>query len=155
MKIAMTDMDIVWEDEKANRERCRTLIKEAAENRADCILFPEMTLTGFSMAVEKIQDRDRESILFFSELAKRYQIAVGFGYVTAEGTKGKNHFCFVDEQGEILADYEKIHPFTYGGESAAYGVSAASAGNRCRIFDCQLAGKPTGTLVHAIKSEGD
>ena len=31
MKIAMTDMDIVWEDEKANWERCRTLIKEAAE----------------------------------------------------------------------------------------------------------------------------
>lgn len=141
MKIAMTDMDIVWEDKKANRERCRTLIKEAAENRADCILFPEMTLTGFSMVVEKIQDRDRESILFFSELAKRYQIAVGFGYVTAEGTKGKNHFCFVDEQGEILADYEKIHPFTYGGESAAYGggntiCSFVWRGLTCGVFIC-------------------
>ena len=141
MKIAMTDLDIVWEDKKANRERCRILIEEAAEKGADGILFPEMTLTGFSMAVEKIQDRDRESISFFSELAMRYRIAVGFGYVTAEEEKGKNHFCFLDAQGEILADYEKIHPFTYGGEPDVYeGGNTICAfvwrGLNCGAFIC-------------------
>ena len=33
---------------------------------------------------------------------------------------GRNHFCFVDENGSVLADYEKIHPFTHGGETKAY-----------------------------------
>lgn len=141
MKVAMTDFDIIWEDKEANRKQCCHLIEEAAENGADCILFPEMTLTGFSMAVEKTQDKNQESVSFFTELAVKYKIAVGFGYVTVSGGKGRNHFCFVDEQGKVLADYEKIHPFTYGGESNVYeGGNSICAfewhGFICGVFIC-------------------
>lgn len=130
MKIAMTDLDIIWENKAANQKQCCHLIEEAAEYGADCILFPEMTLTGFSMAVEKIQDKNQESVSFFTGLAAKYKTAVGFGYVTVSGGKGRNHFCFIDERGNVLADYEKIHPFTYAGEDKVY-----EGGNRICSFE--------------------
>lgn len=141
MKIAMTDMDIIWENKPQNQEQCKKMIREASEHRADIILFPEMTLTGFSMNVEKIQDKDGETISFFSEQARQFHIAVGFGYVTCQGTKGRNHFCFVDHNGKVLADYEKIHPFTYGGETMVYEGGAKIChftfdGFNCGIFIC-------------------
>ena len=51
-KIALTNMDIVWEDKEANKFQCEEMIKEAADEHADIILFPEMTLTGFSLRVK-------------------------------------------------------------------------------------------------------
>ena len=50
-KIALTNMDIVWEDKEANKFQCEEMIKEAADEHADIILFPEMTLTGFSLQI--------------------------------------------------------------------------------------------------------
>ena len=35
-------MDIVWEDKEANKFQCEEMIKEAADEHADIILFPEM-----------------------------------------------------------------------------------------------------------------
>lgn len=130
MKIAMTDMDIIWEDKVANKEQCLLMIAEAAEKKAELILFPEMTLIGFSMTVEKICDKADETIRFFSEQARRYHLAIGFGYVTVNvDGKGQNHFCIVDVEGKQIMDYIKIHPFTYGGEATCY-----EGGNRIVSF---------------------
>ena len=119
-KIALTNMDIVWEDKEANKFQCEEMIKEAADEHADIILFPEMTLTGFSLRVKEMADYHEETIAYFSALAAKYSIMIGFGYITMPDEFGRNHFCFVDENGSVLADYEKIHPFTHGGETKAY-----------------------------------
>lgn len=119
-KIALTNMDIVWEDKEANKFQCEEMIKEAADEHADIILFPEMTLTGFSLRVKEMADYHEDTIAYFSALAAKYSIMIGFGYITMPDEFGRNHFCFVDENGSVLADYEKIHPFTHGGETKAY-----------------------------------
>lgn len=119
-KIALTNMDIVWEDKEANKFQCEEMIQEAADEHADIILFPEMTLTGFSLRVKEMADYHEETIAYFSALAAKYSIMIGFGYITMPDEFGRNHFCFVDENGSVLADYEKIHPFTHGGETKAY-----------------------------------
>ena len=119
-KIALTNMDIVWEDKEANKFQCEEMIKEAADEHADIILFPEMTLTGFSLRVKEMADYHEETIAYFSALAAKYSIMIGFGYITMPDEFGRNHFCFVDENGSVLADYEKIHPFAHGGETKAY-----------------------------------
>ena len=119
-KIALTNMDIVWEDKEANKFQCEEMIKEAADEHADIILFPEMTLTGFSLRVKEMADYHEETIAYFSALAAKYSIMIGFGYITMPDEFGRNHFCFVDENGSVLADYEKIHPFTHGGETRVY-----------------------------------
>ena len=71
-KIALTNMDIVWEDKEANKFQCEEMIKEAADEHADIILFPEMTLTGFSLRVKEMADYHEETIAYFSALAAKY-----------------------------------------------------------------------------------
>ncbi len=133
----MTDMDIAWEDKEENRRRCAGMAREAAQESADLILFPEMTLTGFSMAVERVADKENETVRFFGELAEEYRISIGFGYVTGERDgKGRNHFCIVDASGRILMDYVKIHPFTYGGEAAFYEGGDRLVSFSVRDFIC-------------------
>ena len=95
-KIALTNMDIVWEDKEANKFQCEEMIKEAADEHADIILFPEMTLTGFSLRVKEMADYHEETIAYFSALAAKYSIMIGFGYITMPDEFGRNHFCFVE-----------------------------------------------------------
>ena len=120
MKIALTDMDIVWEDKEANKKKCAAMIEEAAGEKADMILFPEMTLTGFSMNVDKVADKDGETMDFFTALAVEHEIVIGFGYASKPDDKGRNHFAVVDTKGSVLMDFVKLHPFTYGGEASVY-----------------------------------
>ena len=44
-------------------------LQEAADEHADIILFPEMTLTGFSLRVKEMADYHEETIAYFSALA--------------------------------------------------------------------------------------
>lgn len=120
MKVAMTDMDIVWEDKEKNKSLCAAMVKEAAVYGADLILFPEMTLTGFSNDVPKIADKEQETVRFFVELAEERKIAIGFGYVSMPDKKGRNHFALIDSKGSLRMDYVKLHPFTHGGEADFY-----------------------------------
>ena len=90
-KIALTNMDIVWEDKEANKFQCEEMIKEAADEHADIILFPEMTLTGFSLRVKEMADYHEETIAYFSALAAKYSIMIGFGYITMPDEFGRNH----------------------------------------------------------------
>lgn len=145
MKIALTSMDIVWEDKSVNQEKCAELIKRASESGARLILFPEMTLTGFTMDVRGCGETEGRcqhcsTVAFFLEQSERYRMAVGFGYIHREDEKGTNHFVVADK-GKIIADYTKIHPFSYGGEDRVYNsgsqlVSAELDGIRMGLFIC-------------------
>lgn len=147
MKIALTSMDIQWEDKSVNREKCEELIKRASDSGARLILFPEMTLTGFTMNIETCgeapaADVFSETTQFFLEKSREYDMAVGFGYITREehAAKGKNHFAICD-RGKLLGDYEKIHPFSYGKEKLFYegGNQLASVdidGMKLGMFIC-------------------
>lgn len=141
MRVALGQMDLAWQDKEENKKRCAGRIQEAAESEADIILFPEMTLTGFTMDVVLAADRQGETIAFFSALAGKYDIAVGFGYVTEREGRGRNHFCILDKRGEVLEDYVKIHPFTYGGEADYFEGGSRIChftwnGFHCGMFIC-------------------
>jgi sialic acid synthase SpsE len=49
MKIALVSLNQKWEDKSANLLRCKDLTEKAKLLGAELIIFPEMTLTGFSM----------------------------------------------------------------------------------------------------------
>ena len=124
MKIALTNMDIIWEDKSVNRDKCLALIKRASFCGARLLLFPEMTLTGFTMNPEVFGEKsglDSETVSFFLEMSKQFEMAVGFGYIEKGTMPGdaKNHFAVVDK-GQLLGDYVKIHPFSYGEENKHY-----------------------------------
>ena len=134
MKIALTQVDIIWEEKEKNKAVCEQLVREAAMHQAELIIFPEMTLTGFTMNPEKygehslIQtDGSRETVRkeserseeFFQALSENYGIAILFGYLEEKENNYYNMLELTDGK-EILMKYAKIHPFSYGEESMHY-----------------------------------
>ena len=122
MNIALVSLDQVWEDKELNIKECEIYIEEASNNKADLIIFPEMTLTGFSMDIELIGEKKESSasVNYFQKLAKTYQIAIIFGVVFLNNNKATNNLIFVDRNGKMIVQYTKIHPFSFSGEGEVY-----------------------------------
>lgn len=123
MKIALVSLDQQWENKDANKQKvAATLALIAAHcTGIDLVVYPEMTLTGFTMESERIKEEEGSSdtIVFFEEQAKKYSVNIAFGVVLAKGEKATNNLVVVSEQG-VLATYAKIHPFSYAGENDYY-----------------------------------
>lgn len=121
MKIALAQLDIKWEDKNFNIIKCEKFIKEASYKGCSIIIFPEMTLTGFSMNTSIIgEDIDGFTVTSFKKFAKENKIAVCFGYVKNNNRKALNEMIIVDKNGLVVSKYDKIHPFSYGEESKYY-----------------------------------
>ncbi|MGN0438592.1 MAG: nitrilase-related carbon-nitrogen hydrolase [Lachnospiraceae bacterium] len=121
MKIGLTQMDIAWEDKEKNKETVKKFLEKGKAQGLDLIVFPEMTLTGFTMntsyAGEEILFSD--TLRFFKEMSFTYSMAIAFGYVEDFGKEYYNKLIIVS-QGKIIYDYDKIHPFNYGEEGEHY-----------------------------------
>lgn len=118
MKIALAQIDISWENKVKNMETCENIIKHAVDMDAEMIVFPEMTLTGFSMNVNETAECKDDSITlkFFRKLSLEHAIVVVFGYTLKDKGNITNRLCIV-KKGKIVLEYDKIHPFSYAGEN--------------------------------------
>jgi len=139
MRFAAVQFDIVWEDKAANHAIIERMLDEAQPRiePGTFVLLPELGDVGFSMNLERIVD-DR-SLSWAIDLAKRRGIFLQHGFArlvaqreAASGkSKGRNCAVIVSPDGEILADYEKVHPFTFGREAEHY-----SGGDHLSLADC-------------------
>ncbi len=122
MKVTLVSLDQVWLDKALNLESCKRYIRNSAENGSELIIFPEMTLTGFSLEIGKTGENIDSSyaIQSFCGLANDNNIAIIFGVVITDGLKGLNQCLFVNQMGEVLGNYTKIHPFSYSGETESF-----------------------------------
>lgn len=141
MKAALCQLNIEFENREKNIINAEKYIAEAAGAGADIIFFPEMTLTGFSMNVNKTGEENNETIELMRSLALDNRTAVGIGWVKKAGDKSENHYSVISDKGEMLADYTKIHPFSYSGEDRYYNAGDALAsfeyrGKKISIFIC-------------------
>lgn len=149
MKIGLAQMDIVWEDVMANKEKAVVFFEKAKEAQVDLLIFPEMTLTGFSMNVGKTTRDWEDQVSWFRDMSMEYDMALVCGIPenrkASECNEGNvnpvckegdidpfedmecerenessivctNHLLLI-ENGKVLMDYAKIHPFSYGEES--------------------------------------
>lgn len=118
MKVALISLDQKWEDKHYNLQRCAELTARAADCGADLVVFPEMTLTGFTMNTElSAEDPVTAPSLFaFAELAKKHRISLVAGMVMSNGGKAENTLVAFSSDGIEQARYVKIHPFTFAGE---------------------------------------
>ena len=132
MKVALAQLDIAWENKQENQKRCCVMLEQAKKQCAELIIFPEMTLTGFSMNTDTYGEtmENSPSITFFQQKAIEYNIAIIFGIIIKNGEKSENHCITIDETGNIISDYAKIHPFSYGSESKFY-----SSGENVSFFN--------------------
>lgn len=120
MKISLAQMNIVWENQFINMQKCETFIKEAHEKDSALILFPEMSLTGFTMNISSLDVEEKFILDWLKRQAVKYEINIGFGFAIKKETKAENKFVMVSKTGELLSSYTKIHPFTYGKEDLFY-----------------------------------
>ncbi len=133
LKIGLGQLDMIWENKEENRKKVRKMVQEASYQGIELLVFPEMTLTGFSLEIEKTWEEDGETVAFFKALSEEFQICIGFGYVKRSKNRGKNQFCVVKE-GEVLAEYTKMHPFSYGNESLYFEAGNELSGFRLKNF---------------------
>lgn len=118
MRIAIIESNIIWEDKKANLSKLESILEDlnSQDNKADIILLPEMSFTGFSMNTKLTAESGE--IVSISELAAKFQTAIAFGYVKALGEGvSENHYAIINKAGEMIHDYAKIHPFSYSDEN--------------------------------------
>lgn len=137
MKIGLGQIDMGFEEKERTMTLCREMLAEAGKCGTDLLVFPETTLTGFTLRPETLGERRQGSatIAFFQEEARKNHTAVCFGMPVCEDGISTNHCIVLSKDGEILADYAKIHPFSYGAEAKHY-----TGGNK--ICGCILEGVP-------------
>lgn len=115
-------MDQRWEQPEANLVACRELAATARSMGADLAVFPEMTLTGFTMNATSFSEPPEASpaIAAFSDIAADLSMACAFGVILDGRDRPTNTMVLVDSAGREVARYAKLHPFSYAGEDAIY-----------------------------------
>lgn len=109
-----------WENKKANKEK---LIKLISTNliKESVLIFPEMTLTGFTMKSNDFaEDLRGESFQFFSGIASENNVHVIGGLIEKKNGLNYNTLVHINPLGELLTSYRKIHPFSYSFENKFY-----------------------------------
>jgi predicted amidohydrolase len=125
LKFALIQFAPFFENKKTSAEYLRQLLSRLNQT-VDMIVFPEMTLTGFTMRAQKYAETMSEtSIQFFSELARQYNAHIFAGLIESENHLFYNTLGHLNPAGQTVAKYRKIHPFSFSGESRHY-----TAGNR-------------------------
>ncbi len=144
MKIAAVQHDIVWEDPEANFERLAPTVAQAAAEGARLVVLAEMYSTGFSMASHRVaEEPDGPSVGFLADRAAAHDLWVCGSVPVLDPSKADlpfNRFVLAGPDG-VAAIYDKIHPFTYGGEHEHYcagteRLTIAVEGVRITPFVC-------------------
>lgn len=136
LRVGVTELNIGFENREEAKKCCLEVMEEASANGVELLVFPEMTLTGFTMRpwlyVESWDaDNIPDSVSFFMENSRKYKMQMAFGYIRAvmadsdkmdDETKEpvyENRLVLVDGE-KVVLDYAKIHPFSYSGEDKVY-----------------------------------
>jgi predicted amidohydrolase len=122
MKVAAVQHDVVWEDGDATRAHLMPQIAAAAGAGARLIVLTEMFPTGFTMAPERLAEPlDGPSTQFLRDAAERHSVWIcGSVPMRPDPTQRAVNRLLLASPAGALHHYDKIHPFSYGGEPEHY-----------------------------------
>ena len=104
-------------DVNKNITKALSFIEEAAQKGAKFILLPEVfTFRRQDSSIEIPFDSDIDNTLNpFLSLAQKYKVFIlcGSVYEQHEGGKGFNTSLLINDEGKIIAKYQKIHLFSF------------------------------------------
>ena len=75
MHLALLQFHIHWEDKAQSILRMRRHLERLQAHAVDLVLFPEMSLTGFSMHTAITKEAHLETVQLAQRLAEYYQTA--------------------------------------------------------------------------------
>ena len=144
-KIALAQINAVLGDVEKNAKHHLQLSEKAKMQGADAIIFPELSLTGYTLRDLNndvaLDPRTSPLLRDLRELSK--DITIICGGVERSGSGGVHNAAFVFEDGECKHSHHKIYPPTYGiFEEERYFL----AGNNALAFESSKLGK-IGILV--------
>lgn len=120
LKIGLVQYSPVWEDKKLSIEKINKLVESNYD--VDLLIFPEMTLTGFTMKSKDFGENiEGASYLFFKSIARKKKCAILYGVIEKGKRKNFNTLVHINNQGKIISSYRKIHPFSFSKEDIFYG----------------------------------
>lgn len=145
MNIYLAQLNIVWEDKKANYNKLEKLLKKTNPHAGSIVVLPELFSTGYTMNANVFAENPESSptFEFLKGLAQKYQIYI-LGTLIMEVSDDSlptNSVLAISPQGHILARYDKIHLLPISGEPQAYcpgvALSAFNVGDmRFGILAC-------------------
>lgn len=132
MRVGLFQYSPMWEDKVQNEKKILEILSKIKSD-FDIVVFPEMTLTGFSMnksLAEIFEVNESSTLNFFSKLAKEFSTNIAAGFIEKEKDRVFNTLFFINRNGEIISKYRKIHLFSFSREDRYY-----SAGNEPVIVE--------------------
>jgi len=126
MKIALVQYSPTWEDKESNKQKILSIINKV--EGAELFIFPEMTLTGFTMKSKEMSETIQgDSFRFFSSIAKEKSTNIFAGIIEQRNNRIYNTLIHVKPDGNLLKLYRKIHPFSYSSENEHYNAGTKPA----------------------------
>ncbi|HYE02189.1 MAG TPA: nitrilase-related carbon-nitrogen hydrolase [Phycisphaerales bacterium] len=118
MRAHLVQFDIAWEQPAENLATVRGMLDGARPSPGDLVVLPEMFSTGFSFNLARTADTDSGTLRAIAGLARQARVTVhGSRAVLGPDGKGRNLATIAGPEGSILAEYAKVHPFSFGKET--------------------------------------
>jgi omega-amidase len=146
MEISVVQMNMKFADPAYNFKHAEELIRLAAKQKPDVVLLPETWNTGFfpTENLAGLSDKDGQKLKkMCGTLAQELNLNIVAGSISNLRPDGKiyNTSYIFDRQGQVVADYDKIHAFTPMGEDKFYqqgnrAVTFELDGHKCGIIIC-------------------
>lgn len=118
LRIAVFQLDLIWEDASANRAKIDEWIQKA-NRKMDVVFLPETFTTGFSMNVELAEPMDGETLRWMKDRCAEHQLAMCGSLIIRDNDQYFNRLVFVEPSGKIH-HYDKRHLFTMANEESSF-----------------------------------
>lgn len=132
MQLVLVQPDPAWEAPQENFAIVDRLLADADVRPRALVVLPELFSVGFTMNVDAVaEDEEGPTERYLRALARRHGVFV-IGGVARKGAdgRGRNVAFVAGPEGNELASYTKLHPFSYAGETEHY-----APGSAVEVFD--------------------
>ena len=137
MKIGLVQYNPDWENKESNKQKIHSIIKNI--EGVELLIFPEMTLTGFTMkSLEMSETIHGESFRFFSSIAKEKSTNIFAGIIERRNKRIYNTLIHLKPDGNLVKLYRKVHPFSYSGEDKHFSAGSKPAMTKIRNWKIGL-----------------
>lgn len=119
MKIGLLQYNPVFENIENNIKNLSNIIEKKFDSHK-LLIFPELTLTGYTMNLDKFRDETEKQQYFFQNISYKFHTNIFAGVLESYEHKFYNSLYHFDEYGNLITKYQKIHPFSYANEHMYY-----------------------------------